>query len=647
MLAAPFVVGQWVRGERFYGRAALIEEVLRGQRNWMWLLGTRRIGKTSLLKQIEMLTTSDKSLRYFPVFWDFQGADDSEELNEGFQEALLDAEERLEELGISVEDITGADLFQTMSALRRKMRSLDMRLLLLCDEVEELLKLHKKDPGLLRKLRRAMQSHEDIRSVLASTIRLWALAEQRGDTSPFLHGFAPPLYIHRLNKEEAKELIRQRQLPTESRPIFDEEIVETIRARCDNHPYLMQLVCKRYCELEDVEEAVEQVATDPMVSYFFAEDFRMLSRQERDILRVIAESSAANSDTIQGRLGLVDDDLGLCLHRLEHLGYVRRNVERRFELVNHFFRRWFKEKPQTQPGLDSRPSRPEPALVADQSTIVAPKTSEKFDGRYRLVEEVGHGATGRVYKAYDEMLRATIAIKILREAYSSHPEAFERIRDEILLARDLDHGNILKIYHLGDCAGQKYMTMGWVGTRTLATLNSQEGPLPIFRAIDLAWKIASALAAAHAQKVIHRDIKPQNILIDAEGEPQLADFGLARLLGTPGRTGPGVFLGTPDYASPEQARLLPADERADVYSLGVVIFEMVTGQKPFPADTAQEVLRMHKSEPAPDPRERRPEIPEALASVILRCLEKEPAQRFANAGELERELGRLRETSTQ
>src|SRR6185436_13214225 len=132
------------------------------------------------------------------------------------------------------------------------LRPSKLKLMLLCDEVEELIKLNEKDPGLLPKLRRFMQSQEDVRWVLAPTIRLWALADQRGDTSPFLHGFAPPLYIHALGDEEARSLIRQANLPSSSRPELDETIVETIRARCDNHPYLMQIVAKRYQEMGDL-----------------------------------------------------------------------------------------------------------------------------------------------------------------------------------------------------------------------------------------------------------------------------------------------------------------------------------------------------------------------------------------------------------
>ena len=343
MPAIPFVVGQWVRGDRFYGRAAQIEEILGGHRNCIWLLGTRRIGKTSLLKQIEHIAETSRDRRYFPIFWDFQGAETPEELHLNFADALLDADERLERIGIRLEEVEAEDLFVSIERLRRLLRARKLGLLLLCDEVEELIKLHQKDPSLLRKLRHLMQSREDIRTVLASTIRLWALADLKEDTSPFLHGFTPPLYIERLTDAEARSLIEQSHFGPEERPHFADGVIEEIREHCDNHPYLVQLVCKRYLESGELREAIEQVATDRMVSYFFSVDFEMLSEVERKIIRIIGQQSATKSDSIREELSLGADALEGTLRRLENLGFIRRNSESRFVLANYFFRRWLQE----------------------------------------------------------------------------------------------------------------------------------------------------------------------------------------------------------------------------------------------------------------------------------------------------------------
>jgi DNA-binding winged helix-turn-helix (wHTH) protein len=342
----PYVVGQWVRGERFYGREAQITEIIGGNRNSLWLLGTRGIGKTSLLKQLEHITAASPELGYLPVFWDLQGAETSHDLHVDLGDALIDAEERLQALGIDLGEIDGDDLFATLGRLRRVLQSRSMRLLLLCDEVEELIQLNQKEPALLRKLRRAMQSREGIRSVLASSIRLWKLAEQDGDTytSPFLHGFSPPLYVGALTDDEAEMLIRQAQLASSARPRFADDTVELIRQRCGNHPYLIQLVCRRYVELDDPEQAIEDVATTPTVGYFFTVDYEMLTSAERAILHTMAGQSPASSGAIRDRLDLDKATVNSSLHRLERLGYLGRDEESRLYLSSYIFSRWLQDR---------------------------------------------------------------------------------------------------------------------------------------------------------------------------------------------------------------------------------------------------------------------------------------------------------------
>lgn len=642
----PYVVGQWVRGDRFYGRSTLIEEILLGNRNWLWLLGTRRIGKTSLLKQIEYLTISNPNYGFLPLFWDFQGAENSDELHMGFNDSLLDAEERLETLGISPEKVESDDLFRSLSLLRRQARSKKLKLLLLCDEVEELIKLHQKNPSLLRKLRRAMQSSEDVRSVLASTIRLWALADQEAeDTSPFLHGFTPPLYIHSLSDDEAMALIQQANLPSESRPRFDDEAAEIIRSHCDNHPYLVQLVSKRFLELGGLEEAIEQVATDPMVSYFFAVDFEMLSEAERRIIRTIAERDESTSDSIQENLPIENDALSGMLHRLQHLGFIRRNEQRRYVLINYFFRRWFKEQPvknETSGPVNFSDDKTHDLLTLGLRTTGGlpddDPTLGLFGGRYELLGEAGRGATGVVYKAHDRELQVDIALKLLRPEIARNPEALERFRKEIVLTLDINHPNILPIYHLGELDGRKFLTMKWIDGGTLGSEIAERGALPVERIVTISSKLASALDALHARGILHRDVKPHNILIDRTDEPFLTDFGLVRLLGDRGMTRDGIFVGTPNYASPEQARLLKLDERSDIYSLGLIIFEMATGRRAFVAKSSTDVLEMHCSAAPPTTRDLRPDLPGELSGLISRCLEKEPGERYPSAEALQAAL---------
>jgi DNA-binding winged helix-turn-helix (wHTH) protein len=339
----PFVVGQWVRGESFYGRVPVIDEVLRGNRNWLWLLGTRRIGKTSVLKQLEHLALTAPDLGFVPVFWDLQGADRPEELHLDFTDALLDAEDRLQQIGIDLTDVRADDCFDSLGRLRRQLLSKGLRLLLLCDEVEELLQLKRKDPSLLRKLRRALHSRDGIRSVLASSGRLWQLAETDEDTSPFLDGFTPPLTIGSLDDESARELVRQSHLPKSARPGFSEEEIERICRLCGNHPYQIQLLCRRALDRDDVDAAIEEVAYDRAVGFFFSVDYELLGDLDRSILDLLAQQPHASLAEVQGHLEEASD-AAASLSSLNELGLVVRDADGGHEIASEFLRRWLVER---------------------------------------------------------------------------------------------------------------------------------------------------------------------------------------------------------------------------------------------------------------------------------------------------------------
>jgi DNA-binding winged helix-turn-helix (wHTH) protein len=336
----PYVVGQWVRGENFYGRAAIIDEVLRGNRNWLWLLGTRRIGKTSVLKQLEHLAVTMPDLGFVPVFWDLQGVDRPEELHLDFADALLDAEPRLEGAGVDLAEVQAEDCFDSLGRLRRKLLSKGLRLLLLCDEVEELLQLKRKDPSLLRKLRRALHSRDGIRSVLASSGRLWQLAEKDEDTSPFLDGFTPPLCIGSFDDESARALARQQQLPERSRPAFQDDEIERIRRLCGNHPYQIQLLCRRALDRGDLEEAIEEIAHDRAVSFFFSVDYELLGDVERAILDFFAEYTEASQEELRRHLGGSPGSAETPLASLLELGLLVRDPDGRHRVASEFLRRW-------------------------------------------------------------------------------------------------------------------------------------------------------------------------------------------------------------------------------------------------------------------------------------------------------------------
>jgi len=633
--AIPYVVGQWVRGDSFYGRSELVREVLEGPRNAIWILGTRRIGKTSLLKELERLTI-DGASGYFPLFWDLQGSDEPEELHLGFGDALLDAEERLASIGFHDFDPSTQDLFGTLNKLRRTLQSRALTLLLLCDEVEELINLNRKKPALLSKLRNAMQGREGVRTVISSTIRLWELSSVSGDTSPFLHGFTPPLYLRPLTEDESAALVRQEKLPTEFRPDVEPDVVLEIGRRTDCHPYLTQILAKRALESGDIDEATETVANDRMISYFFSVDYEMLEGREQRVLQILGERDAATSDSIGRELGTEPSTVAQDLQRLTDLGFVRR-ISGRHEIASHFFRRWLvdlRASPQSSP-IETSSSN------AVHSTPASPSPLGTIADRYQLLQRVGEGASAIVYRGFDRMLETVVAVKQFKPAYLGSRDGLDRLRKEILLARDLAHDNIIRVYDVGAYHDRAFITMQWVEGLTLESRIERDAPFPEDLVTHIARKLAGALWCAHQKSVLHRDIKPSNIMLTSGDEPMLGDFGLARSIGDAGITSEGMFLGTPYYSSPEQADARELDGRCDLYSLGVVMFEMATGRRPFEGDTRQQVLDLHRRDNPPDPRELNPLLSSTTADAILKCLEKDPAKRFPNAFALETTLAGL------
>jgi serine/threonine protein kinase len=256
---------------------------------------------------------------------------------------------------------------------------------------------------------------------------------------------------------------------------------------------------------------------------------------------------------------------------------------------------------------------------------------DKTLGGYHLVEELGRGGMATVYKAYQPKLERWVAVKVLDPAYiSDDSEVLARFRREAKAIAALRHPNILAVYDYGEEEGLAYIVMEYVERGTLKD-RLQGKPFEWQRAVDLSIGVGRALAFAHDQGIIHRDVKPANILLPREDWPLLADFGLVKLQqARRALTQAGVILGTPDYTAPEQALGETTDHRADVYALSVVLFEMLTGQLPFRAKRAFDVLLMHINELPPQPRDLAPAIPEALENTILKAMSKSPDERYAS-----------------
>ncbi|MDQ2910442.1 MAG: Stk1 family PASTA domain-containing Ser/Thr kinase [Actinomycetota bacterium] len=265
-----------------------------------------------------------------------------------------------------------------------------------------------------------------------------------------------------------------------------------------------------------------------------------------------------------------------------------------------------------------------------------------FDGRYRIIRKLGAGGMADVYLAEDQELGRRVAIKILNDRHAADDSFIERFRREAKNAAGLSHPNIVSIYDRGEAEGTYYIAMEYLDGRSLKELIVGRGPAPIKVAIDYARQILAALAAAHKQGIVHRDIKPHNVLIGPEGRLKVTDFGIARS-GASQMTEVGSIIGTAQYLSPEQARGAPVDQTSDLYSVGVVLYEMLTGQVPFTGDTPLEIAMKHLSEVPRPPSELRPEVPHDLDSVVLRALAKEPSERYQSAEEMDADLARVAE----
>jgi serine/threonine protein kinase/tetratricopeptide (TPR) repeat protein len=268
------------------------------------------------------------------------------------------------------------------------------------------------------------------------------------------------------------------------------------------------------------------------------------------------------------------------------------------------------------------------------ATVIAPGSD--FGPRYRIDALLGQGGMGRVYKAYDKELDRTVAIKVVREGAIGQADALKRFKQELVLASKISHKNILRIHDMGDVGGLRFISMAFVEGQDLQHIIHDNPKMPLDRILNFARQIAEALAAAHAEGVVHRDLKPQNLLVDKNDQIFVCDFGLAKSFeeGAIGMTRTGAFLGTPRYMSPEQVEGKPADNRADLYSYGLILYEMVTGDVPFTGESTLKVMYQRIQEKPKSPKLIKPDLPNWLVRIVMRCLERNPDDRYQNAYEI-------------
>ncbi len=276
-----------------------------------------------------------------------------------------------------------------------------------------------------------------------------------------------------------------------------------------------------------------------------------------------------------------------------------------------------------------------------QTPLKELNTGSTFAGRYQIIEELGKGGMGRVYKVIDNKIHEKIALKLIKPEIASDRETIERFNNELKLARKIRHKNVCGMFDIGEAEGAHFITMEYVPGEDLKTMIRMSTGLTVGTVLSIGKQVCQGLAEAHRLGVVHRDLKPQNIIIDRGGNAKIMDFGIARSIREKGITGAGVMIGTPEYMSPEQTEAKDVDQRSDIYSLGIILYEMATGRVPFEGETALSVAIKHKTETPKSPKSLNPHISDDLNRLILRCLEKDKAKRYQAAAEVEAELDKI------
>jgi AAA+ ATPase superfamily predicted ATPase len=333
----PFIAGSWVRGEDFFGREATIRDVLEGERHSVWVLGARRLGKTSLLKELEHRVQRSRDTPFVALYWDLQGSGDARGLSETLLSSVEDSEPFRRATDVAVDDLESLPVAEMLASLVRRTVRSGWRLLLLVDEAEELLVIGRADPGVLARLRRVVSRGPDVRTVVTATRLLARIDEEAAlATSPFLHGFIPPIYLTPLSAEDGRALL--------GRGGFADDEVELAIERTACHPFLLQLLASRLFESRDMAATLEQLAADEMIANFFSVDFATLEETERGLLSELAREGRRTRSELARALARPEEDLESSLYGLSMLGYAVRDGADGWRLASWLFERWLRRR---------------------------------------------------------------------------------------------------------------------------------------------------------------------------------------------------------------------------------------------------------------------------------------------------------------
>jgi serine/threonine protein kinase len=286
-------------------------------------------------------------------------------------------------------------------------------------------------------------------------------------------------------------------------------------------------------------------------------------------------------------------------------------------------------------------SRSNPGTANSQQMTAMVNITTALESRFQVLKELGRGGMGIVFLAYDKQLKDNVAIKVLSPFLSNDSESLERMRREVTAARKITNSNVIKIYDIAEAGGLHYITMEYFAGENLRQLLQRKGPLSLQEGMQYLYQICDGLQAAHNQGIIHRDLKSQNVILNDRGHLKIIDLGLARTNQLEGMTATGLIMGTPEYMSPEQVMGRRTDERSDLYSLGIILYEMFSGKVPFSGDSAISVGFKHVKENFEPLNAVRPQIPDSLSAIADRLLKKDPAHRYQSVEELRRDLEKV------